>query len=121
MTIGATVNRLGRQAFDVIRRSGFYEQGRYVTRDDETIHARGNVQPATADDLKRLPEGSRTDGTISIWGAFRLDTCCLFELKNGGAPNEVPDRIVYDGAVYEVQTAEHWPRHSRYLCSKAKQ
>lgn len=122
MSIQATVNRMARQCFDVIQRTGFYaDTGYYVTDDATPIAARGNVQPSTPDDLKRLPEGSRVDGAITIWGAFRVSDGCRLELSNGGAPNSSPDRIIWNGIVYEVAAVEHWARHRRYICSRAQQ
>lgn len=121
MSIGGTVRRLARQRFDIKRRTGFYEGGRYVKSEADTICARGNVQPSTLNDLKRLPEGSRTDGAITIFGAFCLETGERIELKNGGAPNEVADRIVFDGIMYEVSGIGAWPQHRRYIATKAGQ
>lgn len=121
MTIGATVKRMARQQFEVLQRTGFYDHGRYVQESGDPILARGNVQPSTPDDLKRLPEGSRVDGAITIWGAFRVDDGCELELENGGAPNAVADRLLYQGTMYEVAAIEHWARHRRYICSRAEQ
>lgn len=121
MSIGATVRRMARQRFDLVRRSGFYEGGRYTATADDPVCCRANIQPATPNDLKRLPEGSRTDGAVAVWGAFCVETGERIELKNGGAPNEVPDRITFDGIEYEITAIGAWAQHRRYVATKAGQ
>lgn len=106
--------------FDVVRQPPIVrEKGRVrVVGDPETFPAQGSVQPATAKDLQRLPEGQRTDAVIAIF------TDC--PLLTGDAPDTKADHViprgkVFCGVEFEIQSVEPWPNHSKYLAVKVGQ
>lgn len=107
--------------FDVIRQPPIVrEKGRVKPAGEPTVtHARGGFQPPTAKDLKRLPEGQRTDAMVAIF----TDE----ELLTGDAPDTQPDHVinrgsgVYCGVEFEIQSVEEWPSHRKYLAIKVGQ
>lgn len=126
MSIAATVRRMARQTFEVVRRGGAYDSnGRYQRTAESALCCRGNVQVASPRDIERLPEGSRAQGAISIWGCYRLDTGEQLELVATGpgesGSGQMGDRVVYSGTEYEVSSISNWARHRKYICTRAQQ
>ncbi len=106
--------------FDIIRSPAIARvAGRVVDAGDpEKLKGRGSIQSATARDLQRLPEGQRTNAAVAIF------TDC--ELLTGDVPDTRPDRVipcgkVYKGICFEIQSAEPWPTHNKYLAIKVGQ
>lgn len=60
------------------------------------ISTYGNIQPASGQQLRQLPEEQRTEATISAFVPVPL-----IPLSTSNAP----DRILYDGQTYRVVTA----------------
>jgi len=56
------------------RMSGSYENGRFVFDVDKQLSFQGVVQVAGADDLKVLPEGTRTEEAIKVHTVFPLNS-----------------------------------------------
>jgi len=99
--------------FQLVRGDGFYERGVYRKLPPKLSWQRGNIQPAAQADIERLPEGSRSDGAVTVFtGAF---------MRTAAAPNQLADRIMWQGVEYEISMAEYWPSHNRYLCTKVGQ
>lgn len=91
-----------------------YESGDPVVDSDEveTLSAPATVQPATGRDLKRVPEGLRTEDGIVAFTAV--------ELLTASATNE-PDLVTYRGEVYQVAKVERWDDSGAYwrsICTK---
>lgn len=91
---------------DIVRKrrtSGTYVAGDWVNgaaEADQTFKM--SVQPASARDLLRLPEGLRTRDVVKIF-------CGLGELRTADErSNVVADRIVHLGEEYEVVSIEAW-------------
>jgi len=101
------------QCYQLKRTTGFYERGVYIRAETDLTWQSGNVQPASQAAIERLPEGSRKDGAITIFTHA--------DLRTAASPNDVADRIVYQGVEYEVGGEEKWPSHSRYTCTKVGQ
>jgi len=125
-SLGRTVRRMARQSFEVVRRGGTYDSnGTFRRSRDPGFCAKGNVQPSTPRDLEQLPEGSRSQGSISIWGCFRTDTGASVDLQLTGpgddGSGQMGDRISYDGIEYEVRAVARWARHTKYICTRAQQ
>ena len=99
--------------FQLVRSEGFYERGVYRKTGTKITWQKGNVQPSAKADIDRLPEGSRADGAVTVFTHAFMHTA--------NAPNQVADRIMYQGIVYEVSAVEYWPGHNRYVCTKVGQ
>jgi hypothetical protein len=100
--------------FQVKRAKGFYDKGVYRRLGEpELIWARGDIQPASQEQVERLPEGARADGAITIF--------TLTHLRTSESPNSVADKVLYQGVEYEVSQAERWPSHHAYTCTKVGQ
>lgn len=103
-----------RHCFQLVRSHGFYDRGVYRKASTPDISwQRGNIQPASQGDIERLPEGTRSDGAVTVFtGAF---------MRTAAAPNQVADRIMFKGVEYEVSQVEYWASHNRYVCTKVGQ
>ena len=106
--------------FAVIRRPPIVRAKGRVSDDGDakTFQGRGGIQPATAKDLQRLPEGQRNNAVIAIY------TDC--ELLTGDVPGTQPDHViprgeVFCGVEFEIQSLEWWPNHRKYLAIKVGQ
>ena len=99
--------------FQRVRTNGFYERGIYRRINSEVTSHRGNVQPATGKDIARLAEGSRADGALTVF--------CDVEMRTAESPNQVADRVLYNGTEYEVSNVERWHVYSRYTLTKVGQ
>lgn len=119
--IGNTVDRFANQAVQLVRYDGFYDAGRWESRQTETLEFKANVQPATGADLERLPENYRQQAAFWVYPRTSL------ELRTGAAsgdpqtPGVVADRVILNGVEFEVATAEVWRQHRRYLVVRATQ
>lgn len=107
--------------FDVLRQPPIVRERGRVREGGEVIiiRAHGGIQPASPKDLERLPEGQRTNAAITIWS-----DCVLL---TGDAPGTRADKIiprggnVFEGVTFEIQSAEPWPRHAKYIAIKVGQ
>ena len=114
--LAQTVARFS-HCFTVIRREpGEYIQGRYQQPEPRRFEARGSIQPSTDDEIALLPEGTRSDGAVTIW------TSC--DLKIGSMRDQEPDHVEFKGVEYEVRAEADWFHHGdfrRYVAGKAGQ
>jgi hypothetical protein len=87
--------------------------GLAVSGDSSTVSIMASVQPATADDLSRLPEGAENRDPIVVFATFILSAGSTSAAKN-------PDIVVYRGSEYEVVGVSPWRNtiisHCRALC-----
>lgn len=67
----------------------------YVTTDNVV----GIVQPAAPEDIQDLPEGSRSNGVVSVWSATEIK-------GSASAGSEESDVLVVDGRSYRVVKSE---------------
>ena len=95
------------------RTEGFYERGIYQRNSSALSWHQGNIQPASKAQIERLPEGGRADGAITIYTQSTHRTAA--------APNDLADRVLYQGVEYEISAVEHWPAYNEYLCTKVGQ
>lgn len=69
--------------------------------DCNVLESRGVIQPATAKELERLPEGDRYSQVVSVLSVYPLSTG---EEREGGKPDE----ILHRGKRYQIVSAEDW-------------
>lgn len=81
------------------RAASTYTAGRLDTPSTSTFGIAASVQPTSGKDLQRLPEGSRTAETRTVYTST--------ELRCQTAA-QAPDLLTLEGESWEVQTAENW-------------
>lgn len=93
------------QAFTLLRRGpGSFTSGRYLPAAQVASAFTGAVAPATPEDLKRLPEGLRTEGALVFFTEAELRTA-----REPASPSGWDaDQILYRGRLWEVQSVEDW-------------
>ena len=93
--------------------AGAYVAGVWVPGAESTVTIRASVQPATAEDMQRLPEGRRQTGAVKLYTSAALKT----EIGNQKA-----DRVTLPTGTYEVAQADQWQNgvlpHNVYLCAR---
>jgi hypothetical protein len=104
-----------RHSYQRLRAEGYYDQdtGHYVRLTPETSWHRGNFMPAGQKQIERLPEGTRADGAQTLY----TDA----DLRTGEAPNQVADRVMYNGTEYAVSATSGWASHNWYVMTKVGQ
>lgn len=89
---------------------GFWQEGGVVSPDPVIL---ASVQPASQDDMQLLPEGRR------VTGAYRVYTNDMLNLAIG---TQNADRVVINGADYEVMAEAGWANgiipHKSYLVAR---
>lgn len=118
--------------FQIARRTRTVnDYGRAVT-EEEILPARGAVQPATPEELERLPEGDRHRESISVWTLFALrdgnadegDSDAVAIRKplrgNGCRAQAAPDVVICDAqgrsGRFVVAALERWGEYSKAIC-----
>jgi len=97
--------------FTVVRkRESVNDKGRAVYEEGHSPMT-GTVQPATARELDRLPEGERDKETLTIYTREPLH---VGNLADGTAA----DCVLYNGARYTVAAVETWSGYTRALAQK---
>lgn len=103
-----------RQAVTVKRRAaGAFVAGVWTPGALSTIAIQASVQPASAEDLQRLPEGQRETGAVRVYTNDSL-------LTSSGT--QEADIVVTSQGEYEVSIAERWENglipHNAYICRR---
>jgi hypothetical protein len=106
------VRAIFRQSVTVKRRAvGAFVAGVWVPGAPTTTTIQASVQPASAEDIQRLPEGQRQTGAVKL---YTNDS--LFTAKG----TQEADIVVTPQGDYEVSVAEVWDNglipHKSYLC-----
>ena len=104
----ALSRRLGNGPLTVIRRSGDWDEGRFIPT-EETISIRANVQPASVHELEQLPEGDRIKGLLLI-----VTTERLYITSDKQDEERVSDEIVWHGNRYKIMKVDDWSCHGFY-------
>lgn len=102
-----------RHRFQRKRAKGFYDRGVYVRVKPEYSWHSGNFMPVGQSQVERLPEGARSDSTLTLY----TDA----ELVTAEAPNQVADRVLFDGVEYEASSGQKWLSHNWYIVTKVGQ
>jgi hypothetical protein len=69
------------------------------------------VTPTSGRQLERLPEGLRSNETITIYTKTQLQTV---------APTAEPDVVIYNGASYQVESVERWQQSGSFWVALAQ-
>lgn len=92
------VNKSG--TYTVTRYDGTeYDGGRELEPGTSTLEITASVQPATGQDLKRLPEGQRDEEALMLFTAVEL---------RGGSGGRRPDTVLIDGGTFQVANVQRW-------------
>lgn len=82
-------------SFSVIRRvDSVNNYGENVLSESTTSGVVGSVQPASPNDMKRLPDSVRRSDAITVYSVTRI------------SPDAYPDVVVWNGKKYQAQTSE---------------
>lgn len=100
--------------------AGNREKGRWVEGEETVSAFNGSWQPASGQDLKKLPEGKRSDEIYKCFAPIDM------EFTSADADKGVSgDRIEIDGIRYEVVLAARWDNgilpHWELLCEREKE
>jgi hypothetical protein len=116
-TIGLINSFLTASVYVVTRRSSAqYVKGHAVAQPALTFKINGSVQPATSQDLMRLPEGRRTDQMKVLFTNTELSI-------GGQHENFEADLVNIDGDMWEVQAQDEWghPNGPKYYRCMVKE
>lgn len=95
------------------RAAGSYVAGVWTPGALTTTAIQASVQPASAEDMQRLPEGQRQTGAVRIYTNDALRTA---------TGTQEADIVVTEQGDYEVSVAEAWSNglipHNFYLCTR---
>jgi hypothetical protein len=93
--------------------AGAFVNGVWVPGAVSTVTIQASVQPASAEDMQRLPEGRRQAGAVKLY----TNDALLTEKDDQKA-----DRITIGQGEYEVATADVWDNgiipHNMYMCAR---
>lgn len=78
-----------------------FVNGRKSEGAETTFTSIMSIQPMGDKELLILPEGQRTRRTVKAYTATQLKT-------GDKAAGTSPDKVIYDGATFEVQRVEKW-------------
>jgi len=98
---------------------GQYVDGIWQEGAASTFEGRYSVQPASPDDMQRLPEGRRGRDAYTLYGEPEL----LQADANAGTN---ADRVEIDGAMFEVGATQEWrngiiPHHRAVVTREPEQ
>ena len=100
--------------------AGEFVKGRWVEGTETRTEFSGTWQPASGQDLQKLPEGKRSDETFKCFAPIEIAFTAA-DADSGISG----DRIEIDGKRYEVILAAPWNNgllpHWELLCKKEKE
>lgn len=93
--------------------SGYYDgQGNWKHRTPEEIEVLAVVQPASAEQMKSLPENRQSSATISLWHQEPLKMLDV-------TAKQQPDKAEYNSRTYEIIQTTDWTRDGGFYVSLA--
>jgi hypothetical protein len=102
MQVSTVIDRFMTGTYTVTRMAAdSYVDGLKVDGSTSTFTIRAGVQPATSQEIQMLPEGARTEETLTVYTSTALKT------GGEGAATE-RDRISIDGGVWDVKAVQTW-------------
>lgn len=87
---------------------GTYVDGVFTPAADSTLSVSAGVYPLAGRELERLAEGLRTRELRQVFTAAALRV---------SAPEQRPDRVSIDGAMWQVEIVEDWVASGNYYRS----
>lgn len=110
-----------RKPHTVKRQNGSYVNGSWTPTTPTDVAITASVQPATAKDMKNLPEGRRTGAVYALYTDTELFTTIEEDNDLGLDPRKA-DQITLFGDVCEVMSVEPWQNEviSHYRAVVAK-
>jgi hypothetical protein len=85
-----------------------FVDGVAVSGSTSTFTLNASVQPLDEIQIRRLPEGQRTDDYRAVYTDTQLNTT---------ESTQIPDTLVIDGDVFQVTTSERYQELGNYFCS----
>ncbi len=98
-------NELGGTAFNVSRKTYTKELGEVVPSAVSGFSLSGNIQPASSEDLRLLPEEERSEDVIIVLSPFHFR---LGETDDLNHTFTTADLIAWNGAKYRVVKVKKW-------------
>ena len=96
-------------SFSVIRRVNSVNNYGENVLSESTISAVGSIQPASPDDMQRLPDSVRRRDAITVYSVTRI------------SPDAYPDVVVWNGKKYQAQTSDDFGNYgagyTRAICT----
>ena len=93
--------------------AGAYVNGVWVPGAPYQVTIQASVQPASAEDMHRLPEGQRQTGAVKLYTNDALLTA---------KGDQKADIVVTEQGHYEVSVADVWENglipHKAYVCAR---
>lgn len=110
MDLSSVVKSFALPPVTLIRQApGVYDpHGRWVAGATTEIQRSMIIAPATPRDLQVLPEGLRTEETLAFFDIEELRTA------TAGTNGTAADRVVYNGATYELHHVDNWSHQAGY-------
>lgn len=101
--MSSIIDLLGSQALVMKRRAaGSFTAGRYAQGAESNVNITGSMQPLSARDIERLPDGIRERAEFKLFTISTLQT------------GEMADRTTYNTIVYEIQSVKDWKAQGNY-------
>ena len=106
MTLASVIETFATGVYTVTRQgAGSYDaSGDFVPAATSELSVTASIQPVTGQELKVLPEARHGEENRVAYTTTPLRT---------QGPAGGPDRLLIDGAVFEVIKVELWPSHCR--------
>lgn len=93
--------------------AGSYVDAVWVAGAASTVTIQASVQPASAEDIQRMPEGQRQTGAVKLFTNDALLTA---------KETQAADVVILPEGEYEVSVAEDWANglipHKHYICAR---
>ena len=96
------------EAFNIERKTGSFNLGRYVEGDPVVIPTVGIITPANALEIQQIPEGDRLTASITVKTTVPLYVSRL------GLQSGVPDLIDWNGSQWKVSYVWPWQDFGYY-------
>jgi hypothetical protein len=94
--------------YTILRRTGKWENGRFVVNEPETLSYYGAVQPATTRDLEQLGIGDNEKGVMKFFCRQPKEIYITDNFDESSETAQVSDEIIFRGMSYKVIQVSPW-------------